>query len=198
MTQPAKGQEPSMEEILASIRRIIADDDAAKIPPKAADPLPPPPAPVAQVPRPAPAAQVVPPPVPPPPPRAPEPVAAPAQLQIDSIMEELAAAAAAAPPAPPPTPPATPQRPETPDVLELTEAMAMTTPAPVRADGFRTIDGASDITFEETPAGPDTAAPDPLPASPSPVRDATERPLMSLSTSTAVDSAFNTLAHTVL
>jgi uncharacterized protein len=30
MTQPAKAQEPSMEEILASIRRIIADDDAAK------------------------------------------------------------------------------------------------------------------------------------------------------------------------
>jgi cell pole-organizing protein PopZ len=27
MTQPAKDQEPSMEEILASIRRIIADDD---------------------------------------------------------------------------------------------------------------------------------------------------------------------------
>ena len=30
MTQPAKSQEPSMEEILASIRRIIADDDASK------------------------------------------------------------------------------------------------------------------------------------------------------------------------
>src|SRR5438445_8594368 len=29
MTQPAKGQEPSMEEILASIRRIIADDEPA-------------------------------------------------------------------------------------------------------------------------------------------------------------------------
>ncbi|HJS62915.1 MAG TPA: DUF2497 domain-containing protein, partial [Pseudolabrys sp.] len=28
MTQTAKAQEPSMEEILASIRRIIADDDA--------------------------------------------------------------------------------------------------------------------------------------------------------------------------
>src|ERR1700743_3386432 len=28
MTQPAKVQEPSMEEILASIRRIIADDKA--------------------------------------------------------------------------------------------------------------------------------------------------------------------------
>src|SRR5487761_1874893 len=30
MTQPAKANEPSMEEILASIRRIIADDDATK------------------------------------------------------------------------------------------------------------------------------------------------------------------------
>ena len=30
MTQTAKAQEPSMEEILASIRRIIADDDAGK------------------------------------------------------------------------------------------------------------------------------------------------------------------------
>lgn len=30
MTQPAKAGEPSMEEILASIRRIIADDEAAK------------------------------------------------------------------------------------------------------------------------------------------------------------------------
>ena len=29
MTQPAKGQEPTMEEILASIRRIIADEPAA-------------------------------------------------------------------------------------------------------------------------------------------------------------------------
>jgi cell pole-organizing protein PopZ len=28
MTQPAKAQEPSMEEILASIRRIISDDEA--------------------------------------------------------------------------------------------------------------------------------------------------------------------------
>jgi len=35
MTQPAKSQEPSMEEILASIRRIISDDDATKSPPEA-------------------------------------------------------------------------------------------------------------------------------------------------------------------
>jgi uncharacterized protein len=44
MTQPAKAQEPSMEEILASIRRIIADDDASKAvqpaPKPAAPPLP--------------------------------------------------------------------------------------------------------------------------------------------------------------
>ena len=48
MAQPAKAQEPSMEEILASIRRIIADDDAAKPPPKApAKPTEPAPAPAA-------------------------------------------------------------------------------------------------------------------------------------------------------
>jgi len=46
MTQPAKSQEPSMEEILASIRRIIADDDASKRAPdapKTATPAPKPP-----------------------------------------------------------------------------------------------------------------------------------------------------------
>jgi cell pole-organizing protein PopZ len=39
MNQPAKEQEASMEEILASIRRIIAEDDAAK--PGADAPAPP-------------------------------------------------------------------------------------------------------------------------------------------------------------
>src|SRR5690349_2842263 len=43
MSQPAKAQEPSMEEILASIRRIIADDDTAK-PAAAAAPAAPAPA----------------------------------------------------------------------------------------------------------------------------------------------------------
>src|SRR5882724_6836930 len=64
MTQPAKAQEPSMEEILASIRRIIADDDASKpgdpepappklavapvpVAPESAPPAPPPPEAVA-------------------------------------------------------------------------------------------------------------------------------------------------------
>jgi len=41
MSQAAKAQEPSMEEILASIRRIIADDEGGKPKPKAAQPLPP-------------------------------------------------------------------------------------------------------------------------------------------------------------
>jgi uncharacterized protein len=56
MTQPAKGQEPSMEEILASIRRIIADEepsDSAAHAGGAAD-VPPPPRTVSQPPRPAP------------------------------------------------------------------------------------------------------------------------------------------------
>src|SRR5581483_4129335 len=38
MTQPAKSQEPTMEEILASIRRIIADDDASKSVPRPPEP----------------------------------------------------------------------------------------------------------------------------------------------------------------
>src|SRR5437763_9864645 len=48
MTQPAKAQEPSMEEILASIRRIISDDESAK-PPRAPDPVPQPAAPSSTV-----------------------------------------------------------------------------------------------------------------------------------------------------
>ncbi len=98
MNQPARSQEPSMEEILASIRRIIADDDASKTaqrPPDAsgaeAPPLPPlppqeipdvfaapPPPPPAPPPRvqaePAPRIEFEPPP-PPPPPVVEEPVA---------------------------------------------------------------------------------------------------------------------------
>jgi len=56
MTQAAKSQEPSMEEILASIRRIIADDDATKtVPQHAPEPVQP------EVPPPPPAAAVRPP-----------------------------------------------------------------------------------------------------------------------------------------
>ena len=54
MTQPAKVQEPSMEEILASIRRIIADDEAK--PAAAEKPAAPAPSPAKPAP-PAPAAK---------------------------------------------------------------------------------------------------------------------------------------------
>jgi cell pole-organizing protein PopZ len=189
MSQSAKAQEPSMEEILASIRRIIADDDSGKAakPPEA-------PPPVAAVPtRPAP---VPPPPAPraPPPRPAPPPAVANNQQDIDAMLADLdASPKLAAAPAPP-----KPAAPPAPDVLDLTEAMA--TPAPGPAPSFRTIDGASDVVFADRP-------PEPL-AEPAPrAAEETRRPiaapppdqaLISAATMSAVDSAFNSLANTVL
>jgi cell pole-organizing protein PopZ len=72
---------------------------------------------------------------------------------------------------------------EKPDVFDLTEAMAAAAP---RHDTFRTIDGQSDVVFEER-------APEPPP-----FREMPDRGLMSSSTSAMVDSAFNSLAQTVL
>jgi hypothetical protein len=103
---------------------------------------------------------------------------------------------AAVKPAPP-----MPAAPPAPDVLDLTEAMAAPTPPPGPAPNFRTIDGASDVVFADRPLDP--------PAEPAArgVED-TRRPftpsaaldhgLISSSTLSAVDSAFNSLAHTVL
>jgi cell pole-organizing protein PopZ len=154
-----------MEEILASIRRIIADDEASKPPakpePAAAAPTPVPPRPAA-----------APPPPPPPPPPKP--------------------AAEFKPPIPPVPAPS-----ETSDVLDLTEAMVTAPPVPP-ASSFRTIDGESDVVFSDRPHEPE------------PVRAVEEarrqfaqssvpdRTLMSASTMSAVDNAFNSLAHTVL
>jgi uncharacterized protein len=137
-----------MEEILASIRRIIADDDATKAPPpKAENPMPPPPTPMAPPPRPAPPRPVAatPPPV--------EPVMP--QDDLESMLGDVDKG---------------PENSDA-DVLDLTEAMAaeMPEPAPI-------------------PPMPE------LQSEPAP----TPRPLISSSTSAAVDSAFNTLAHTVL
>jgi cell pole-organizing protein PopZ len=171
MSQSAKAQEPSMEEILASIRRIIADDDSK---PVVKAPEPPKPAPVAV----APATRPAVPPSPPPRPPAPN-----KQDEIDAMLADLE------PPKPAPKPPAPKPAPAGPDVLDLTEAMAATAAAPVTPPAFRTIDGASDVVFAER--GPD--APEPRQAAPTP-----DRPLMSSATRTAVDSAFNSLANTVL
>jgi uncharacterized protein len=159
MTQAAKGQEPSMEEILASIRRIIADDDPARNAAKAGE---------ATAPRPA------------PPP-------APKDEEIDSMLAQLQGASRPAP-APIEEPAA--------DILDLTEQMTVAEPP---ASSFRTIDGQSDVVFDEAPPEPPAApppAPRPLPERRLPPES--DRGLISSATTAAVDSAFNTLAQTVL
>jgi len=155
MTQAAKAAEPSMEEILASIRRIIADDEPAK--PSAAPDVPP-----------RPVAAVLPAPEPPPPPSA-SPTAEAPTSELPPVVE---------------------------DVLDLTEAMAAPAEPVV---GFRTINGESDLTFEDSSDQPPTAPRSPEPAMQvrrSPPPDAAS--LVSPTTSEAVDTAFNSLAHTVL
>jgi hypothetical protein len=77
MAQAAKAQEPSMEEILASIRRIIADDEAK------------PPTPAAVRPAPPPAPEAV---APPPPPPEPEPPPSEPEIAAESAIEEPAPA----------------------------------------------------------------------------------------------------------
>src|SRR6478672_5744364 len=138
MTQAAKAQEPSMEEILASIRRIIADDDASK-PAKAPEAAPAAKqqaavtaAPSRPAPPPAPAKTTAPPPAPKPAP-VPASAAANSQDDIDAMLAELEDAPA--------------DEASTPDVLDLTEAMAAPAPSSPAAPGFRTIDGASDVVF---------------------------------------------------
>ncbi len=178
MTQAAKAQEPSMEEILASIRRIIADDDGVKPPAKSEAK-----APEVTAPEPPPVAKAPP---PPPPKPAPAPAAGPnKQDDIDAMMAGLMDEA------PEPPPPSPQPEPEPADVLELTEAMqAPASPA------FRKIDGTQDVVFDEEPEPPPPRAAEPPRAAPMPPMP--EHPIMSSATAAAVDSAFNALAHTVL
>ncbi|MFT4277595.1 MAG: DUF2497 domain-containing protein [Rhodopseudomonas sp.] len=214
MTQPAKAQEPSMEEILASIRRIIADDEAK--------PATPAPAPVAVAPKPEPP-KAAPPPSKPaamtPPPSAPSPVAQAAPSKP----------AAAAPKAAPPPAPAAAEsnsqddidallagldagtteeevRPPQPDgdVLELTDEMALPepdpepTPPPPPPSPVHKAPIVDDLEFAE--AAPKPRAPEPayeMPPAPS-WSEEPQQPIMSRTTSAAVESAFNSLATTVL
>jgi cell pole-organizing protein PopZ len=140
MTQAAKAQEPSMEEILASIRRIIADDE----PKPAARPEP-------KAPEAPPAVAKAPPPPPPPPKPAPAPMK---QDDIDAMLAGLDE--------PEPPPPAKPApAPAADDVLELTEAMQ----AP---PSFRKIEATQDVVFDEPaprPPEPPRAAAAPPPES---------------------------------
>ena len=153
MNQPAKLQEPSMEEVLASIRRIIADEDTAKARPP--EPAPPPAAAVAPLRR------------PPQPPPAPSPSVPCPQPSVS--------------PAPPPATPA-----------EELASDVLAAPPPLAATGPPTIDGHPDVGFEGS--GREPESPDPR----AHLQVRTDRPLMSAATSAAVDSAFNSLAHTVL
>jgi cell pole-organizing protein PopZ len=181
-----------MEEILASIRRIIADDDVSK-PAKAPDQAPAaapaaaatpakPSTPAASAVKPAAAATAS------PAKAAPPAAAANNQDEIDAMLAELDAPPKAAGrsgpmPAPAPTPASssTTSLPAA-DVLDLTESMTSpVAPPPKPAPSFQTIDGTSDVVFT-------TKAPEPMP----------ERALISNETIAAVDSAFNSLAHTVI
>jgi len=175
MSQPAKVQEPSMEEILASIRRIIADEDSDKTakPEAAAPPSRPEPAP------------------------APAPPAAAVndQSDIDAMLADLevpgpAEPAVAPEPEPEPEPEQAAAEPPTSDVLDLSEANVAPTPEPGPAPSFLTIDGDSDVVFADRAPEPPPHAVEQAPAP--------ERTLISNATAAAVDSAFNTLAHTVL
>lgn len=229
MTQPAKVQEPSMEEILASIRRIIADDEAkppaAEKPPAVEKPVSPPPAP------PPPAAAK-----PEKPAAAPPAAAKPVTTDSPAAKMPAPAAAAAKPAAPPPAPPqpapapapaasnnqddidallagldetTTPEevRPPQPDgeVFELTDEMAVPTPQPAAPPrpqsaqaSFQKVEPHDDIEFAESAASRTIHRP---PAYDPPVFEPPPAPsqaILSQSTVTAVESAFNTLANTVL
>jgi cell pole-organizing protein PopZ len=150
-----------MEEILASIRRIIADDDTKPAAPR--------PAPAAAPPEAA---------APPPPPE--EPAPPPPEPEPEPPPEEVELPAAAMAPEPPP------------EVLDLTEDMTAMAEVPA----FRTIDSEPDVVFAEPEPEPEASAPEPEPL-PEPPPVSAER-LLSGSATAAVDSAFNSLAQTVL
>lgn len=169
MTQAAKAQEPSMEEILASIRRIIADDDVSR---NAVAPAPQ----MAEVPRPAPPprpAAVV------PPPPAPEP----APVFQAPVFE------------PEPEPEPEPVMAE-PDILDLTEEMrAPAEPPSFRTIDAQPDIVFSEA---DAAAGKDESQSDHLEAARQQLAASMSESLLSSSTAASVDSAFNALAQTVL
>jgi len=102
---------------------------------------------------------------------------------------------------PPPEPPAAhfepppPPEPEE-DILDLTEQMAEPVEEP---PSFQTIDGQNDVVFADTQTEPPPRAEPRQAYAPPPQPQMTDAErIMSASTSAAVDSAFNSLAQTVL
>lgn len=202
MTQPAKVQEPSMEEILASIRRIIADDEAKpaaaeKAPAAAAPParpvmkdIPPSAIPAAQATAKAaaPAPKPVPKPAPAPPPL--EPAAAPSNSQddIDAMLASLDEVTGQEE--------IRPQQADA-EVFELTDDMALPEPpAPQAAPSFQKVEPDDDLEFTEPASARKPSRP---PAyEPPAIESAAAHAIMSRTTMNAVESAFNSLANTVL
>jgi uncharacterized protein len=212
MTQPAKVQEPSMEEILASIRRIIADDEAkppggdkpaAAAPAKADKPAPSAPAPapkpvmtdippskipaaVAAAAKPAPPPPASAPPAPPPP--APVASATNSQDDIDALLNGLDEATTEEE-----------VRPPQPDgeVFELTDDMAMPSVEPPQPL-FHKIEAEDDLEFTESVASKAIQRPPAYDPSPAQAAAPPSPPILSQTTVSAVESAFNALAHTVL
>ena len=209
MTQPAKSHEPSMEEILASIRRIIADDEA-KPPPGAEKPA----AAVAAPPAPVRSEK----------PAAPAPSAPAARPPLGDVPPlRIPAAAKPVAPVPPPAPPPTATnsqddidallngldeqtteeevRPPQPDgeVFELTDDMAVSDVAPPQPS-FQKVEPEDDLEFTESVASKSMQRPPSYDAQPALEASvsAPKPPMLSATTVSAVESAFNTLAHTVL
>ena len=188
MTQPAKVQEPSMEEILASIRRIIADDEAkpppaerapgpvaVPEPPKAEKPAPPPARPAAMTDIPpskiapaAPAKAAPPHPAPPPP----TPAASNNQDDIDALLSGLDEATSPEEIRPP--------QPEA-EVFELTDEMAVPSVAPPQPS-FQRVEPQDDIEFTKSAA---SRAINRQPAYDPPSFEAPSQPILSQSTVSA-------------
>lgn len=200
MTQPAKVQEPSMEEILASIRRIIADDEAkpaaaekpvaAAPPPKIEPPVQPKPAMKSPPPAPPPSAAKAAAPAPKPAPAAPAAAAGNSQDDIDSLLASLDEATQPSEVRPP--------QPDG-DVFELTDDMALPQPAavPPAAPSFRKVEPEDDVEFTD-PSGRTRAPVQDEVREPPPMDTAAIQPIVSGTTMRAVESAFNSLANTVL
>ena len=181
MSQAAKAQEPSMEEILASIRRIIADDDAAKPAARSLQPrqpAAPPPRPAAMPPRhpvpPSPSTAGG----PPPPPRH-----GSGRHRCDAGRARCAAGDAA---------------PQADDVLELTERWRRR-PRPSRRASGPSRPGRRGLHRRARPAGAAAArGRGAARGSRAPSDACRDRAMLSSRHAAAVDSAFNALAQTVL
>jgi uncharacterized protein len=168
MTQPAKAQEPSMEEILASIRRIIADEESTKPQPRSASEPALGRAAVDSAPHER---------------SEPTGVRAPVEAVAHDDFDNGPPASAA---------PEISDSEPSPGAPDLAEAMAHSDPAD---DDFSDIDTHANENFEERPA----ASARPARAVGGHLR-ALEAPgsLLSAEATAAVNSAFGTLAHTVL